>query len=588
MTSSIIQYSSRTYSTILADINSVAELKDKPEWYKRLWAGVGDMLSMMCNAQANNSYLETAFTETAVDKLLALIDYERSAKTTSSGTVLLYIRRTASFPVSLAQAEVSGSSQGSLSVSSMRFEGRAGITFTFFTETATPDHTTNEFTVARNYYTGDLIRLTTTGTLPTADGGDLAIDTDYYVINVSATKIKLARTLALALAGTAINITSNGSGTHTANLFSYPVTMYQQTSVSGVVIGTSDGMTEFQEFDLPDKNVIPDTLVVVVGGITFTKVTTFANSLPTDYHFKFGVKSDDTSYILFGNGSGTSGYGAIPPAFDVEVSYAYGGGANSNVTVLNKINSYTGGNSDVDFICNVTAMNGGNDRESVYTAKRLAPILLKSRDRFVTVADGEALAVKYGGIAQCKIHKNIYGVGSCQVVIAPYGGGVPSSALKSGLQAYLISKTILESADVRVVDPTYVTVNVTSNLKIISGYSTALIQDYYELALSLIFSTATTLIKETYENYGIASAIDLINTTFSYSFTTTDYSQIQNLLEAITPVNFNDTIQISDVYGIVSGYIPGVDYCTISVPSFPVTLGTDEITEIGTITTTVI
>lgn len=57
------------------------------------------------------------------------------------------------------------------------------------------------------------VRLTTTTTLPAG----LATATDYYVIKVSDTTCKLATSYANAVAGTAINITDAGTGTHTIN-----------------------------------------------------------------------------------------------------------------------------------------------------------------------------------------------------------------------------------------------------------------------------------------------------------------------------------------------------------------------------------
>lgn len=63
------------------------------------------------------------------------------------------------------------------------------------------------------YPTGTPVTVTTTGTLP----GGLLVDTVYYIINSSATTGKLATTAANATAGTAVDITSVGSGTHTLN-----------------------------------------------------------------------------------------------------------------------------------------------------------------------------------------------------------------------------------------------------------------------------------------------------------------------------------------------------------------------------------
>lgn len=67
--------------------------------------------------------------------------------------------------------------------------------------------------IPSNILTGTRVRLTTTTTLPAG----LATATDYYVIRVSDTTFKLATSYANAVAGTAINITDAGTGTHTVN-----------------------------------------------------------------------------------------------------------------------------------------------------------------------------------------------------------------------------------------------------------------------------------------------------------------------------------------------------------------------------------
>lgn len=57
------------------------------------------------------------------------------------------------------------------------------------------------------------VQLTTTGTLPAG----LSLATDYYVIKVTDLTIKLATSYANAVAGTVIDITDAGTGTHTIN-----------------------------------------------------------------------------------------------------------------------------------------------------------------------------------------------------------------------------------------------------------------------------------------------------------------------------------------------------------------------------------
>lgn len=70
---------------------------------------------------------------------------------------------------------------------------------------------TSTASIPSNLLTGTRVRLTTTTTLP----GGLATATDYYLIRVSDTTAKLATSYANAIAGTAINITDAGTGTHT-------------------------------------------------------------------------------------------------------------------------------------------------------------------------------------------------------------------------------------------------------------------------------------------------------------------------------------------------------------------------------------
>lgn len=70
---------------------------------------------------------------------------------------------------------------------------------------------TSSVNIPSNLLTGTRVRLTTTTTLP----GGLATATDYYFIKMSDTTFELATTYANAIAGTQIDISSAGTGTHT-------------------------------------------------------------------------------------------------------------------------------------------------------------------------------------------------------------------------------------------------------------------------------------------------------------------------------------------------------------------------------------
>lgn len=78
------------------------------------------------------------------------------------------------------------------------------------TDICTYTSTTN---IPSNVLTGTRMRLTTTTTLP----GGLATATDYYYIKVTDSTFKLATSYANAIAGTAINITDAGTGTHSTS-----------------------------------------------------------------------------------------------------------------------------------------------------------------------------------------------------------------------------------------------------------------------------------------------------------------------------------------------------------------------------------
>jgi hypothetical protein len=576
----IIQYTSKTFEEILNDINSDSELVDKPNWWKRFIAGIGDVIAMWNNALANNLLLRTAYTRRNIQLLLELIDYQLGEHSTANGIVLFYIKDTATFPFTVAQSDLVGLTTGSLAVSSMRFEARSGQTVSAVSEVVSAgnvDYTTEEWIVTREYMTGEKVRLTTSSALP----DPLAIDTNYYVIKVDATTIKLASTLINAYNGIAINLTDSGTGNHTVYLYSFQVQMYQQQSVDTFTIGISDGVTEFQEFNLSDKNILSDTLIVTINSLSYSLVSTWVNSISTDRHFRLFYNTASTSVLQFGNDD----WGIIPPAFDVEVSYAYGGGSDSNITTINKLNVYGGTDSNIDGISNPTSLTGGEDAEVISSAKILGPSLLKARDRYVTGDDGENLALAYGGISLTNVIKNYYGLLSSKVVNIATGGGNLSGAIKTALQTYLINRTILESIDVRVEDAIITAQNTTSGAKLLSGYTWAGgVEDYFRLAWKLFWSEAGYEIYLDYQSNGVSSTTDLINTIFSESFTSADYAQITTLLDNFSPRDFNEDIQESDIIGFIAPNVEGIDYMTISAPSLPLSMAEDEITTYGTLT----
>lgn len=580
MATNPIQSTSRTFLTTLADINADPDLQDKPDWFKRVIAGAADVISLILNAQANNTYLPTAFTRQAVVDLAELIDYQLSGRSPATGIVLFYLNQAAVvFPKSLALADLVAISPGGSSISQRRFEARAAVVVSQFTETFTANPATDELTVARGYTTGELVQVSSSTTLPAG----LAAATDYYVIRVSATLIQLATSLANARTGTQIDITDAGTGTHTIELFSAQITVFQQESKASVVVGASDAVTEWQEFGIPDLNVLADTVVVTIDAVEWTRISeSFIDSLPTDKHYRVLYRTDGTAFVRFGNGT----FGEVPGSFDINVVYAVGGGVDSNVATVGAIDTYGGTDGDVTAVSNPAAVTGGADAETLESAKRLAPLLLKARDRFVTAEDGEALSLDFDGLSLVEVITNAFGVLSARVVAIATGGGNPTGATQTSLQAFLIDRTVLESIDVRVENATITATAATSAAKMRSGFAFPDVLPFFTLAWQLLLTETGQEIKDRFDAEGISATVTLINSIFAASFASADFVQIQKLVEVMTPRQFGVDIQESDAFAFIDAFVDGIDFITIAVPTFPVVLAVDEITTVGSLTLT--
>lgn len=112
--------------------------------------------------------------------------------------------------------------------------GSMGVATTTPGTASEVDVTDNEVTIpSHGFATGLACTLTTTGTLPAG----LATATTYYLIVVDANTVKFASSLANALAGTAINITDEGSsaGVNTVAVTALSAELYVVMSVDGEV-----------------------------------------------------------------------------------------------------------------------------------------------------------------------------------------------------------------------------------------------------------------------------------------------------------------------------------------------------------------
>ena len=564
-----IQYTSRTFQTILADINSDKELADKPEWFKRMIAGVGDVMSMCLDAQANNSYLETAFTRDAVKKLCQLIGYKLGVHTTSTGKLKFYLADTTVFPITINKKDLCAIYGR---ISSMRFESRTDVTQASITETlvgtGNTDHITLNVGSETSFETYDKVHVS-----------NAPIATGYYYLKVDGLNIYFANSVEdIALE----RWVAVQTGSYVCKLYTLTAQCYQQEQKDAVSIGSSDGNTPWQTFSLPDEKILQETLVVTINDEIWTRVDDFSESVPTSKHYRLDYNNDYTAKIVFGNGM----YGAIPENFPIYTQYAVGGGSNTNITALNAINVYSGGAEKIEGVCNSTVVNGGTDQESIESAKILSPASLKTRDRFVTVDDGLILIYRTGLSSIAYIQSNYYGSLSCRVQCVANGGGNLSTQNKSYIQQYLKDRSVLGSVDVRVVDTVFLPQSLTLNVSLNTGYMLQQVEPYLQICCKLFFTECGKEIIDMYESTGLARAVDLINQIFSTSFNPVD-SQIYSMLQYLSKIGYRkygEKIYESNLIAMVSNCVEGVNHLTFSDITFPIILPENEITTIGTYT----
>jgi hypothetical protein len=124
-----------------------------------------------------------------------------------------------------AEFELIGST--TIAATAMRLRGMVLDAVTVATDTFTTTHGSDLFTqTSHGFLTGDgPIRVTNSGgALPAG----LTADTDYYVIKIDGDTFKVATTRALAFAGTVVNLTGDGTGTHTYATYTSGTTVFQR------------------------------------------------------------------------------------------------------------------------------------------------------------------------------------------------------------------------------------------------------------------------------------------------------------------------------------------------------------------------
>lgn len=173
---------------------------------------------------------------------------------------------------------------------------------------------TSTANIPSNILTGTRVRLTTTTTLPAG----LALATDYYVIAIDGATCKLASSYANAIAGTAINITDAGTGTHTMSRL-----LPRYTNGAGL------------------NAIFFNPQATALGAGTPALTLTYTNSsqvgsraTPTSPSAPVGKTAASNSHILYTGATGTGKYNYAVPRASGDAGIAQIDGIRNNATYI--------------------------------------------------------------------------------------------------------------------------------------------------------------------------------------------------------------------------------------------------------------
>ena len=269
--------------------------------------------------------------------------------------------------------------------------------------------------------------------------------------------------------------------------------------VTGVVESSETRTQLFDARGLADLDILLDhtpyldgSAMVSAANGGYTEVDSLLGSEPNDRHFMVLVDQNDRATVRFGNG--TSG---APPTGTVRITYKTGGGAGGNVDA-GRLVVIEGAFADVHghpvqvTVTNPDPATGGSDRQSVASAKLLAPESLRTLTRTVTREDFEINARRVPGVARAlmltsnedaSIDENA-GI----LFVIPEGGGLPTPALKNLVLAQVTEvypHTL--TFQVAVQNPAYRNIDVEARIYLRQGHAKATVRDRVKANLQAMF-----------------------------------------------------------------------------------------------------
>ena len=262
-------------------------------------------------------------------------------------------------------------------------------------------------------------------------------------------------------------------------------------SATHVQLYDSRGLSDL-ELILDQVPFLDGSARVSAGNGDYCEQDSFLGSGPNDRHFLVLVDQNDRATMRFGNG--TSG---APPTGTVTVIYKTGGGCGGNVdagrlVVLEGTFSDAHGRPVQLTVRNPEPASGGTDRQSVASAKLLAPESLRTLTRSVTREDFEINARRVPGVARALMlsanEDPTIAENSGILLVIPQGGGMPTPALKNLVldQVTRIYPAPL-TFQLSVQNPVYKTINIEAHIFLSQGQAAAAVRERIKTNLATMF-----------------------------------------------------------------------------------------------------
>jgi hypothetical protein len=384
----------------------------------------------------------------------------------------------------------------------------------------------------------------------------------------------------------------DSDGNYTGNIVGGGVLKAGSTSITlraiqGDIVGktiTSNGSVD-QTYLIEETTVEEYTLSVVVDGVIWESVSSFAASEPEDTHYVVRQELDGTIKILFGDNQ--KGY--VPPlGSTIYIQYVLSDGEDGNVLQGDRITTIEDDVSDINgniITLSVTnsseidpetgdtegAFVGGDAEEDIEEIRYEAPRVFRTGDRAVTRNDFIAILENYAGIATANAWgeneedpPNYTMFNRVKLCFMMTGWALPTTTFKSLISEYLYTKSMI-TVKYEFITPEVIYVVPTLDVIVTKNYSLSQATLDIENAFEAEFVLGSTTRLGTDKNYSnLVRLIDDLDGVSYHHLTLEIYQEIDTDISSSNIIgsagSFSGTLNLAPIKeGTVKVYVGAGD-----------------------------